>query len=50
MIIAEEDNINRSIKVRGGIYTAKAKEGRCIYKNPLFGYYKVGERKERKNL
>ena len=48
LLLAEEDNINRSIKVRGGIYTAKAKEGRYIYKNPPFGYYKVGERKERK--
>lgn len=48
LLLAEEDNINRSIKVRGGIYTAKAKEGRYIYKNPPFGYFKVGERKERK--
>ncbi len=48
LLLAEEDNINRSIKVRGGIYTAKAKEGRYIYKNPPFGYYKVGERKERR--
>ena len=48
LLLAEEDNINRSIKVRGGIYTAKAKEGRYIYKNPPFGYYKVGERKDRR--
>lgn len=48
LLLAEEDNINRSIKVRGGIYTAKAKEGRYIYKSPPFGYYKVGERKERR--
>lgn len=48
LLLAEEDNINRSIKVRGGIYTAKAKEGRYIYKNPPFGYYKEGERKDRK--
>lgn len=47
LLLAEEDNINRSIKVRGGIYTAKAKEGRFIYKNAPFGYIKVGERKER---
>ncbi|PZQ96248.1 MAG: hypothetical protein DI539_30305, partial [Flavobacterium psychrophilum] len=47
LLLAEEDNINRSIKVRGGIYTAKAKEGRYIYKNPPFGYTKIGERKER---
>ena len=48
LLLAEEDNINRSIKVRGGLYTAKAKEGRYVYKNPPFGYYKVGERKERR--
>ncbi len=47
LLLAEEDNINRSVKVRGGIYTAKAKEGRYVYKNPPFGYFKVGERKER---
>ncbi len=47
LLLAEEDNINRSVKVRGGIYTAKAKEGRYIYKNPPFGYSKVGFGKER---
>lgn len=47
LLLAEEDNINRSVKVRGGIYTAKAKEGRYIYKRPPFGYGKEGERKER---
>jgi site-specific DNA recombinase len=47
LLLAEEDNINRSVKVRGGFYTAKAKEGRYVYKNPPFGYFKVGERKER---
>ena len=48
LLLAEEDNINRSIKVRGGVYTAKAKEGRFIFKIPPFGYKKEGERKERK--
>ena len=48
LLLAEEDNINRSIKVRGGIYTAKAKEGRFILRNPPFGYRKEGERKEKK--
>lgn len=48
LLLAEEDNINRSIKVKGGIYTAKAKEGRFVFKNAPFGYRKVGERKERK--
>ncbi|HSH68188.1 MAG TPA: recombinase family protein, partial [Bacteroidia bacterium] len=47
LLLAEEDNINRSIKVKGGIYTAKAKEGRFVFKNAPFGYRKVGERKER---
>ncbi len=47
LLLAEEDNINRSIKVKGGIYTAKAKEGRFIFKIAPFGYKKVGERKER---
>lgn len=47
LLLAEEDNINRSIKVRGGIYTAKAKEGRYIYKRPPFGYSKEGLGKER---
>lgn len=48
LLLAEEDNINRSIKVKGGIYTAKAKEGRFVFKNAPFGYRKVGERKERR--
>lgn len=48
LLLAEEDNINRSIKVKGGIYTAKAKEGRFVYKNAPFGYTKQGERKDRK--
>ncbi|MCA5004963.1 recombinase family protein [Sphingobacterium bovistauri] len=48
LLLAEEDNINRSIKVKGGIYTAKAKEGRYVFKNAPFGYRKEGERKERR--
>lgn len=47
LLLAEEDNINRSIKVKGGVYTAKAKEGRFVYKDAPFGYRKEGERKER---
>ena len=47
LLLAEEDNINRSIKVKGGLYTAKAKEGRFVYKNAPFGYKKQGERKDR---
>ncbi|MGO1242720.1 MAG: recombinase family protein [Sphingobacterium sp.] len=48
LLLAEEDNINRSIKVKGGIYTAKAKEGRYVYKNAPFGYRKEDERKDRR--
>ncbi len=48
LLLAEEDNINRSIKVKGGLYTAKAKEGRFVYKNAPFGYRKEGERKDRR--
>ena len=47
LLLAEEDNINRSIKVRGGLYTAKAKEGRYVNRNAPFGYRKVGENKNR---
>lgn len=48
LLLAEEDNINRSIKIRGGLYTARAKEGRYIGTRPPFGYIKVGEQKDRK--
>lgn len=48
LLLAEEDNINRSIKVRGGLYTAKAKEGRYVYSHAPFGYKKEGERKQRR--
>jgi len=48
LLLAEEDNINRSVKVRGGIYTAKARDGRYIYRTPPYGYRKEGQRKERK--
>ena len=47
LLLAEEDNINRSIKVRGGLYTARAKEGRFLTRGKPFGYCKVGEGKER---
>ncbi|MCQ6959285.1 recombinase family protein [Mucilaginibacter aquariorum] len=47
LLLAEEDNINRSIKIRGGNYTARAKEGRFLSNLPPFGYKKVGEGKER---
>lgn len=47
LLLAEEDNINRSVKIRGGLYTARAKEGRFVHNSPPFGYRKEGERKER---
>jgi site-specific DNA recombinase len=47
LLLAEEDNINRSIKVRGGLYTARAKEGRFLTREKPFGYAKVGEGKQR---
>lgn len=47
LLLAEEDNINRSIKVRGGLYTARAKEGRFLTREKPFGYTKVGEGKQR---
>ncbi|WP_278020835.1 recombinase family protein [Flavobacterium ginsengisoli] len=47
-LLAEEDNINRSIKVRKGLYTAKAKEGRFIGSTPPFGYRKIGAGKDRR--
>ena len=47
LLLAEEDNINRSIKVRGGLYTARAKEGRFLTREKPFGYRKVGEGKQR---
>lgn len=46
-MLAEEDNINSSIKVRGGHYTARAKEGRFLTREKPFGYSKVGEGKQR---
>ena len=47
LLLAEEDNINRSIKIRGGNYTARAKEGRFLSNLAPFGYRKIGEGKNR---
>lgn len=47
LLLAEENNINRANKINGGIYTAKAKEGRYIYSSPPFGYEKIGTGKDR---
>lgn len=46
LLLAEEDNINRSIKVRSGLYAAVTKLGKFVYKNAPYGYRKVGEKKE----
>jgi site-specific DNA recombinase len=46
-LLAEEENINRSIKIRKGIYTAKAHEGRFLARTPPFGYRKIGIGKSR---
>ncbi len=48
LLLAEEDNINRSIKIRGGLYTARAKEGRYVGTTAPFGYYKSGDGKDRR--
>lgn len=47
LLLAEEDNISRSIKVRGGLYTARAKESRFLTLERPFGYSKAGEGKNR---
>ena len=47
LLLAEEDNINRSIKIRGGNYTARAKEGRFLSNLAPFGYRKEGDGKNR---
>ena len=46
LLLAEENNINRANKINGGIYTAKAKEGRYIYSSPPYGYQKEGTGKD----
>ncbi len=46
-LLAEENNIDRQQKIRAGIYTAKAKEGRYIGPKAPFGYRKEGVGKAR---
>lgn len=41
-LLGNSENIKRENDIRGGIYTAKAKEGRFIHNHPPFGYMKVG--------
>ncbi len=47
LLLAEENNINRMNKINGGIYTAKAREGRYIHNKAPFGYFKEGIGKDR---
>lgn len=48
LLLAEEDNINRSIKIRAGIYSKKTKEGKFVFRITPFGYNKVGEPRDRR--
>lgn len=47
LLLAEDDNINRTQKINSGVYTAKAREGRFIGSHAPFGYIKEGIRKEK---
>lgn len=44
-LLGNSENIKRRSDIRGGIYTAKAREGRYIYNKPPYGYFKNGEGK-----
>lgn len=48
LLLAEEDNINRSIKIRSGIYSKKTKEGKFVFRITPFGYQKIGEPRDRR--
>ena len=48
LLLAEEDNINRSIKIRAGLYSKKAKEGKFVFGISPFGYKKIGEPRDRR--
>ncbi len=48
LLLAEEDNINRSIKIRSGIYSKKTKEGKFVFRITPFGYDKIGEPRNRR--
>lgn len=48
LLLAEEDNINRSIKIRSGLYSKKAKEGKFVFGISPFGYKKIGEPRDRR--
>ncbi|WP_145859963.1 recombinase family protein [Pedobacter suwonensis] len=40
LLLAEEDNINRIIKIRSGLYSKKTKEGKFVFGISPFGYKK----------
>ncbi len=48
LLLAEEDNINRSIKIRSGIYSKKTKEGKFVFRITPYGYQKIGEPRDRR--
>ncbi len=48
LLLAEEDNINRSIKIRSGIYSKKTKEGKFVFRITPYGYKKIGEPRDRR--
>ena len=48
LLLAEEDNINRSIKIRSGLYSKKTKEGKFVFGISPFGYKKIGEPRDRR--
>ena|ERR1035437_3844548 len=47
-MLGNVENIKRENDINGGIYTAKAREGRYIGGHTPFGYTKEGENKERR--
>jgi len=42
-LLGNSENLKRESDINGGIYTAKAKEGRYIHGQPPYGYYKEGK-------
>ncbi len=46
LLLAEDNNIDRTLKINGGVYTAKATEKRYIGAHAPYGYTKTGFRKE----
>jgi site-specific DNA recombinase len=42
-LLGNSENLKRESDINGGIYTAKAKEGRYIHGKPPYGYFKEGK-------